>query len=67
VGNDHHRSSVRATVSDCGAGLPGYGWADIKWRGEVSDQQLKVWWIPQVPGKAFEMPVASIEEAKKIS
>ena len=29
-------------------------------------QQLKVWWIPQVPGKAFEVPVASVDEAKKI-
>lgn len=24
---------------------------------------LKVWWIPQVPGKAFEVPVKSPEEA----
>jgi hypothetical protein len=28
--------------------------------------QLKVWWIPQVPGAAFEVPVASVDEAKKI-
>ncbi|HDR9087164.1 TPA: hypothetical protein QDB10_003077 [Burkholderia vietnamiensis] len=28
--------------------------------------KLKVWWIPQVPMKAFEVPVSSIEEAKKI-
>ncbi|PXX41121.1 MULTISPECIES: hypothetical protein [Burkholderia] len=27
---------------------------------------LQVWWIPQVPMKAFTVPVASIEEAKKI-
>jgi hypothetical protein len=31
----------------------------------VSDQ-LKVWWIPQVPGKAFEVLVESVDEAKKI-
>lgn len=30
----------------------------------MSEQQLKVWWIPQVPGKSFEVPVASIDEAK---
>jgi hypothetical protein len=30
----------------------------------MSDQQLKVWWIPQIPGKAFEAPVSSIDEAK---
>jgi len=24
---------------------------------------LKVWWIPQVPGKSFEVPVSSPEEA----
>lgn len=29
-------------------------------------QQLKVWWIPQAPGKSFEVPVASVDEAKKI-
>jgi hypothetical protein len=27
---------------------------------------LKVWWIPQVPGKPFEVPVATIDEAKKL-
>jgi hypothetical protein len=25
---------------------------------------LKVWWIPQVPMKSFQVPVKSIEEAK---
>ena len=29
-------------------------------------QQLKVWWIPQIPGASFEVPVASVDEAKKI-
>lgn len=27
---------------------------------------LKVWWIPQVPGKPFEVPVSSTEEASKV-
>jgi hypothetical protein len=27
-------------------------------------QQLRVWWIPQVPGKPFRQPVNSIREAK---
>ena len=26
--------------------------------------QLKVWWIPQVPGKAFEVLVNNLREAK---
>lgn len=30
------------------------------------DQKLKVWWIPQVPGASFEVPVVSVDEAKKI-
>lgn len=24
-------------------------------------QQLKVWWIPQIPGKFFEVPVSSVD------
>lgn len=27
---------------------------------------LKVWWIPQVPGKSFEVEVNSVREAKKL-
>lgn len=27
---------------------------------------MRVWWIPQVPMKAFYVPVESIKEAKKI-
>jgi hypothetical protein len=27
---------------------------------------LRVWWIPQVPGKPFRVPVKNIEEAKKL-
>lgn len=28
--------------------------------------RLKVWWIPQVPMKAFEFDVSSVEEGAKI-
>lgn len=28
--------------------------------------KLKVWWIPQVPGKPFEVEVSSVEEAAKL-
>lgn len=28
--------------------------------------KMKVWWIPQVPGKAFDIPVESLEEASFI-
>jgi len=28
--------------------------------------QLKIWWIPQIPMKAFEVKVYSIAEAKRI-
>lgn len=28
--------------------------------------KFKVWWIPQVPMKAFEVPVSSVEEGRKI-
>jgi hypothetical protein len=27
---------------------------------------LQIWWIPQVPGKPFTVPVASVAEAKKL-
>ena len=27
---------------------------------------LRVWWVPQVPGKCFYVPVSSIEEAAKL-
>lgn len=30
------------------------------------DAKLKVWWIPQVPMKAFEVSVSSVEEGVKI-
>lgn len=29
-------------------------------------EQLRVWWIPQVPMKPFHVPVKDIEEAMKI-
>lgn len=28
--------------------------------------KLKVWWIPQIPGKPFEVPVESIAEGVKL-
>lgn len=27
---------------------------------------LSVWWIPQIPGEAFRVPVSSIEEGRRI-
>jgi len=33
---------------------------------EIKEGALKVWWIPQVPMKAFEVPVRSLEEASLI-
>ena len=32
----------------------------------MENGSLKVWWIPQVPMKAFEVPVKDLHEAKKI-
>jgi len=29
-------------------------------------QQLRVWWIPQVPGRPFHVPVSTVEEGVKI-
>jgi len=29
-------------------------------------EKLKVWWVPQVPMKSFEVPVASVAEAAKL-
>lgn len=29
-------------------------------------QQLRVWWMPQVPGPSFDMRVKSVEEGVKI-
>jgi len=26
-------------------------------------KKMKVWWIPQIPGKSFDVPVNSLEEA----
>lgn len=28
--------------------------------------ELRVWWIPQVPGEPFHVPVANVAEAKKV-
>jgi len=32
----------------------------------TKEGDLKVWWIPQIPGKPFEYPVKTIVEAKKL-
>ena len=32
----------------------------------MSDNKLKVWWVPQVPMKAFEIEVATVAEGVKI-
>lgn len=32
----------------------------------MSAPEFKVWWIPQVPMKAFEVPVASRAEGKRL-
>jgi hypothetical protein len=29
-------------------------------------KKLRVWWIPQIPGKPFYVPVNSLEEAKLV-
>jgi len=31
---------------------------------ENKEGDLRVWWIPQMPGKAFNVPVADIKQAK---
>lgn len=31
---------------------------------KASPQKLRVWWIPQVPGKPFHVPVKNVNEAK---
>lgn len=33
---------------------------------EPKEGDLRVWHIPQVPGKAFRVPVVSLKEAKKL-
>lgn len=33
---------------------------------ESKQGDLRVWWIPQVPGKPFHVDVASPDEAKKL-
>jgi hypothetical protein len=32
----------------------------------IKQGALKVWWIPQIPGKAFYVPVASVDEGVKL-
>lgn len=35
-------------------------------QGEIKEGDLKVWWVPQVPMKAFEYPVPSVEVGKHL-
>lgn len=39
---------------------------NIDTKGVKDMEKLKVWWIPQVPMKAFEVDVKSVDEAEKI-
>jgi hypothetical protein len=32
----------------------------------AKEGDLQIWWIPQIPGKSFLVPVASVEEAMKL-
>jgi hypothetical protein len=32
----------------------------------MSKPEFKVWWIPQIPGKAFEVEVQSRDEGKRL-
>ncbi len=43
--------------------------AENNGRGEMERKvgDLQVWWIPQVPGKAFEVEVSSVEEGVKLA
>jgi hypothetical protein len=31
--------------------------------GEIVTDKLRVWWIPQITGKSFKVPVATIQDA----
>jgi len=33
---------------------------------KAKNGSLRIWWIPQIPGKSFFVPVENISEAKKI-
>lgn len=35
-----------------------------KYHKKVKDKQLKVWWIPQIPGKAFTALVDDLKQAR---
>ena len=35
-------------------------------KNEPKEGDLKVWWIPQISGKAFEVPVADLKQAALI-
>jgi hypothetical protein len=34
---------------------------------DTSEIEFKLWWIPQVPMKPFEVEIASIDEGRKLS
>lgn len=36
------------------------------WGGMMSDTKLRVWWIPQVPGRPFHVDVRDVSEGVKI-
>lgn len=40
--------------------------AEIQAHCKCNLKKLRVWWIPQVPGKPFFIPVASVEQGVKI-
>ena len=35
-------------------------------QGPPNNHDLRVWWIPQIPGKEFHVYVESVKEAKKV-
>ena len=35
-------------------------------RDNQEDGDLKFWWIPQIPGKAFEVEITTIAEGRKL-
>ncbi len=32
----------------------------------MQEGEMRVWWIPQIPGKPFHVPVESIREAQRL-
>jgi hypothetical protein len=48
------------------AGLLGEKMTLLKMSKPEAKPKLRVWWIPQVPGKPFHVEVDSVREARKI-